>query len=352
MGDPLEGGGIADTIWKAGADIVEGRTEDFTMDGIALGLDALGFMANPLGALASAGVGMLIEHLDFLREPLDDLAGDPGAITQLALTWGEDVKSEVARVADDVQRAAREQTASWEGEAADAYRKMADNLSEHVRSLEGAASGVAEGIQGSGALVATVRGIIRDLIADVVGEILVAAAAAIASSWFTLGGSIGAFIGWAVARGAATAGKIAGKISKLLTKLANILSRFSNLRGAVQALGKLAQKFKNIAKQLGRAAGARGAAVRTTEAASEAARRGLKEAIGGRLPQGLRDVGDNVDDVMGKMNPRQGYAGVDSLNPDGLARTAVYEAAKEGTQADDSYDEALDERKDGSPRSN
>lgn len=348
MGDPTEGAGILDTIYKAGDDILNGRTEDFAMDGFAFGLDALGFVANPLGALASAGVGWLIEQLDFLREPLDDLAGDPGAIMGMAAVWGEDVKSEVARVAAEFQRAARSETTSWEGEAADAYRKMAGDLSEQVKSLESAAAAVAEGVRGSGALVATVRGIIRDLIAEVVGEIVVAALAALASSWFTLGGSIAAFAGWAVARGAATAGKIAGKISKLLTKLANILSSFGRLRGAVQALGRLAQKFKNIARQLGRAAGARGAAVRTTEAAAEAASRGVKEAIGSRLPQGLRDAGEQVDDLMSKLNPRQGYAGVGALNPAGVGRTAAYEAAKEGTQADENYSAAADEHE-GAP---
>lgn len=87
MGDPTEGAGIVDTIYKAGDDILNGRTEDFAMDGFAFGLDALGFVANPLGALASAGVGWLIEQLDFLREPLDDLAGDPGAIMGVAAVW-------------------------------------------------------------------------------------------------------------------------------------------------------------------------------------------------------------------------------------------------------------------------
>src|SRR5690606_827093 len=61
---------------------------DWAMDGLALGLEGLGFIANPPGALAGSAVGFLIEHLSFLKEPLDDLAGDPDAIFGVAAVWG------------------------------------------------------------------------------------------------------------------------------------------------------------------------------------------------------------------------------------------------------------------------
>jgi hypothetical protein len=47
-------------------------------------LDVLGFVANPLGSLVGAGIGWLIERISFLKEPLDDLAGDPAAINSVA----------------------------------------------------------------------------------------------------------------------------------------------------------------------------------------------------------------------------------------------------------------------------
>lgn len=342
MGDPSEGAGVVDTVWKSVEDIRAGRTEDFAMDGVALGLDALGFVANPLGGLLSAGIGWLIEHLDFLREPLDDLAGDPGAVMGVAATWGEDVKSEVARVAADFRRAAESQTASWEGDAADSYRKMAAELSDQVASLEGAASAVAEAVQGSGMLVATVRGIIRDIVAEVVSEIVLAALAALATSWFTLGGSIAAFTGWAVARGAATAGKIAGKIAKLLTKLANILSKFSKLRGAVQALGKLAQKFKGMARRLGKAAARRGEGARVFDDAINATKQRWKDGVAEVVPDVVQRAADKVDGAMGKLD-RDGLA--TTLNPAGLGRTTAYEVSKEGAQADENYDDAVTQNK-------
>ncbi|MFC4001412.1 WXG100 family type VII secretion target [Prauserella oleivorans] len=326
------GTGPIDTVYQAAKDI--NNPEDWAVDGLALGLDALGFIANPLGALAGSVVGFLIEHLEFLKEPLDDLAGDPDAIFAVAAVWGEQVSKECVQIADDYQRAIESEIGSWNGDAAEAYRGKSGQIVEQIRSLEAAAVGVSQAVQGSGQAVATVRGIIRDLIADVVGEILVAAAAAVASSWFTLGGSLAAFTGWAVARGAATAGKIAGKISKLLMKLATILNKFSKLRGAVQALGKLARKFGDTARSMGQLAGRHGSALRQVDGTVG----GWNEAITGSLPSGLRGLADNVDDAMAK-RLRDGFA--DTMSPENLARVGLYEGAKEHANADENYDDAV-----------
>ncbi|MFD2396413.1 WXG100 family type VII secretion target [Prauserella oleivorans] len=166
------GTGPIDTVYQAAKDI--NNPEDWAVDGLALGLDALGFIANPLGALAGSVVGFLIEHLEFLKEPLDDLAGDPDAIFAVAAVWGEQVSKECVQIADDYQRAIESEIGSWNGDAAEAYRGKSGQIVEQIRSLEAAAVGVSQAVQGSGQAVATVRGIIRDLIADVVGEILVA----------------------------------------------------------------------------------------------------------------------------------------------------------------------------------
>lgn len=328
------GAGVIDTVNTAVQDL--DNPEDWAMDGLALGLDTLGFVANPLGGLLSAGIGWLIEHLDFLKEPLDDLAGDPAKINEIAALWGEQIRADVAQVADDYERAVQSEIESWKGDAADKYRETAGHLVEEIRSLEGASTAVSNAVKGSGTLVATVRGIIRDLIAEVVSEIVIAAAAALATSWCSFGASIAAFTGWAVARGAATAGKIAGKISKLLMKLANVLTKFSKLRGAVQALAKLSRKFGDTAKSLGKMAGRNGSAFRQVEGKVDDWAGVLKN----KLPDSVGNLSDKVDDGLSKIS-KDGFS--DTLKPGNLGRIGVYEAAKEGSNADENYDQAADE---------
>ncbi|WAL64062.1 hypothetical protein ORV05_24130 [Amycolatopsis cynarae] len=328
------GAGIVDTVKGAADDLSD--PGDLALDGLALGIDVLGLVANPLGGLAAAGIGWLIEHLSFLKEPLDDLAGDPDKIVEIAAVWGEQVRQQIGQVATDYERAVEGETGSWQGSAADAYRKGAGEIVEQLRALESASTGVSEGLRLSGVLVATTRGIIRDLIADVVGEIVVAAAAALATSWCSFGASVGAFIGWSVARGAATAAKITGKISKLLMKLAVALNKFAKLKGAVQALAKLARRMGDGAKALGRVAGRNGRALRAVEGQADA----MKNAVTGRLPQGLRDFAENVDGLLAKRT-RDGFS--DSVDWRNLVRTGVYEGSKETADADDNYSDAKED---------
>ncbi|KAA9158601.1 hypothetical protein FPZ12_022455 [Amycolatopsis acidicola] len=337
--EPTAGAGIVDTVKGAADDLSD--PGDLTLDGVALGLDVLGLIANPLGGLASAGVGWLIEHLSFLKEPLDDLAGDPDKIVEIAAVWGEQVRQEIGQVATDYEQAVKTEISSWQGDAADSYRKASGRIVEQLRALESASTGVSDGLRLSGVLVATTRGIIRDLIADVVGEIIVAAAAALATSWCSFGASVGAFIGWAVARGAATAAKITGKISKMLMKLAVALNKFAKLKGAVQALAKVAKRMGDVASSLGRTAGRNGRALRAVEGQADT----MKNAVTGRLPQGLRDVAENVDGLLSKRT-RDGFS--DSISWGNLARTGVYETSKETADADDNYGDAKEESAKGS----
>jgi uncharacterized protein YukE len=325
------GAGIVDTVKGAADDLSD--PGDLALDGLALSLDVLGLIANPLGGLASAGIGWLIEHLSFLKEPLDDLAGDPDKIVEIAAVWGEQVRQEIGQIATDYEQAVKTEISSWRGDAADAYRKASGEIVEQLRALESASTGVSDGLRLSGVLVATTRGIIRDLIADVVGEIVVAAGAALATSWCSFGASIGAFIGWAVARGAATAAKITGKISKLLMKLAVALNKFAKLKGAVKALAKVAKRMGDAASTLGRTAGRNGRALRAVEGKADA----MNGAITGKLPQGMRDFADNVDGLLSKRT-RDGFS--DSISWGNVGRTAVYEGSKETADSDDNYDDA------------
>lgn len=345
MPESTAGAGIFDTLNETRVDVEAAagglsNPGDLAVDGLSLGLDALGFVANPLSGLLSAGIGWLIEHLDFLKEPLDALAGDPSAVTRVAITWGEDVKSEVVAVAESFRESVRRETVSWQGDGAEAYRKLADGVAAQLESLESAAQSVSTAIQNSGVLVATVRGIIRDLIADVVAELVIAAASALATSWATFGGSIAAFTGFAVARGAATAGKIASKISKLVTKLAEILNRFSHLRGAVQALGRTARRFDDIAQNLGRAAGRHGQAARTVMNRADRIETAFADNTVGRiLPDSVRDSAGRFNENYLGVRGNDGFA--DSLNTDALGVGTIKGTLNEYANTDDNYQTEL-----------
>lgn len=239
----LEGTRIFSTI----ADLHEALTEENPHAGqigfvaAAVGLEALDTVMDPLGALTSAGIGWLIEHVWFLHEPLDHLAGDPTQITAQAKTWH---KAGVAiSIVAGEYRAQVDGLASWTGAAVDAYRRTAH---DHTAALEiGAASADQLGrvIIGSGAAVGTVRALIRDAIADFVARVILWALGSAVAAWVTAGGSLVILAAAVIADAASLAMNMARRISRLLDELAaagdDAVAVAATLRGLAADLRRL-----------------------------------------------------------------------------------------------------------------
>jgi len=197
---------------------------------LGTGLDALSFVVDPFGSLASSAVAWLIEHVGPLREGLDALAGDPMQITAFANTWSNVAKATAADAAILKSEAGK---LDWTGLAGDAYRGHA---AEHAGVLEAAskaAEGLSSGVMLAGTLVATVRMLVRDLIAQFVGKLAAWAAEAI----LTLG--VGLIV---VAEQAAVA------VQAWAVRIANFLRKLSR---SLQRLGELLNKLKAILGRLG-----------------------------------------------------------------------------------------------------
>src|SRR5207248_3021387 len=83
----FEGSGLFADVHSTISDGAKGNWGGVAMDAAGDAMDALGTAMDPLGSLAGAGIGWLIEHVGFLKKPLDLLAGDPEAVTAKAQTW-------------------------------------------------------------------------------------------------------------------------------------------------------------------------------------------------------------------------------------------------------------------------
>lgn len=214
---------------------------DIALSAAGVVTDTVGFVIDPLGSVLTAGVGWLLEHVSFLREPLDALLGNPDEINanldqlkQAALemhTIAEEHRQDIGGVND------------WSGEAADAYRDSMSRLSEELDSMGTTLDGTAAVVGISGMLVTTMRGIVFDLISSVIAELVKGALIAAASAVVTFGGSIAAYAGYAGTRAAMTASKCATKISKLLGGLGRQAGRLGELGKAMQKLADGLDRF-------------------------------------------------------------------------------------------------------------
>jgi hypothetical protein len=207
----------------------------FTLDGVATGLDALSMTLDPFGSIASAGVGWLLNHVDFLREPIDKLAGNAAAIQAASQTWSN-VAAELTEAADQYHSALGT-VSGWTGSAADDYRAAASDYTTLLQALSGECRSTANGIEVAGVLVATERALIYDAISGFVGRCVVEALAALAASWFTFGSSIAAFLTVVDIDASIQAEKIALEIGNLTKQVGSVVKKLDGISTHFDELG-------------------------------------------------------------------------------------------------------------------
>ena len=189
-GDWASGGGLLEDgksfVGDLSADSVDPLST--TLDGVTGALDILGLVTDPLGGFFQAGVGWIIEHVGFLREPFDALLGDPAQITAVAATWlkiSESLKDTATKVGDEVSS-----VSSWQGDAANAYRKTAGGYQEMLTGGELAAGTIAGLVTAAGMLIGATRDWVLKTISSFVERVVIYIISALASSWFTFGASL------------------------------------------------------------------------------------------------------------------------------------------------------------------
>ncbi|MFI6095732.1 hypothetical protein ACIA8G_09275 [Lentzea sp. NPDC051213] len=239
--DGFSGAGMVDTVaglTKAVHDKNNGAIAAFS---VGLGFDVVGAALNPLGAVIGAGVGWLIDHIFFLREPLDLLMGDNIAIRQETAKIAEEAKKydEFATI----HVAALKKLDGWAGEAADKFRQMMLQVGKELEALGGALEAAGKIMGTMGACVTATRSLVRDIIAMVIGNLIGGALTAAGLAPFTFGASIVAFIGVAVATATQAVGRIMSHITKLKGFLTGAAKSTDDLGEALAKMGGTASAF-------------------------------------------------------------------------------------------------------------
>jgi hypothetical protein len=156
----LEGAGLVSSVADVTSAADGGDVLATTAAGVGLVVDAADFAGDPFGEFLSAGFGWLVEHVPWMRELLDQLAGDPAAITSAAQGWEDTAR------ALEVEAAAVEPVPAWTGAAADGFAAAEARLAVRLREAAAECTAVAGQVVRSGVAVGTVRALVRDAIAD------------------------------------------------------------------------------------------------------------------------------------------------------------------------------------------
>jgi uncharacterized protein YukE len=242
------GGRIVDSLTTMGEHFNDAAGDGidpaaFAIDGAIAALDVLAFAANPFKELMMAGVGFIIEHVDWLREPLEMLTGSPAEITALSQGW--------SNVAADLNDAAQQyadaigEIDNWEGDAGDAYRQVSAAFSGAIAGAANCAQSTSQAIAVAGIIVATVRALVLEIISDWVCRAIMWLLSALASAAVTFGASVPTAISGVVVDACVTMTKVVSKISKMMQKVAELLRKIKVFQGA---FGRLANSLDDMAE--------------------------------------------------------------------------------------------------------
>jgi uncharacterized protein YukE len=212
------------------------------VDGISDAANIAGAVADPLGAVISAGVGWLVNHISFIKEPIDKLLGDPQAIAQNTQALDQ-LAQQIDQLAQDHNDKTNQLQSSFSGQAADAMNATMDQMGGQLGALAQTVDGTSAVVAISGGLVSALHDIVVQTICDLISELIEGALIAAATAVISCGASEVIFAGVAAGRAAAEVAKITTKITKLTSALARMGERLSKLQGMMGDLAKSLDRF-------------------------------------------------------------------------------------------------------------
>lgn len=216
------------------------RNGDWLEGGLAF-LDTLGnaaaALADPIGTLASIGLGWVMKYLKPLSTWLDQLAGSEANVAAVAQQWtnaGSALRDTgntlVTRLSD---------LDGLSGDTVRTYVRFAQDTAKHIAATGDWADAAAGGLRSASSLVAKMQGVVKNAISQVVATAIEAMAVVAAS--FGLG------IGYAIAR---VVTKVNQLVNKVVRPLTQVVRSVKSLVGFVQQLGSLFKSTERLSSTL------------------------------------------------------------------------------------------------------
>jgi uncharacterized protein YukE len=236
------GAGVFDSWKQVGDSIGKVQTEhggDLAAVSVELGiniisaaLDTVAFVMDPLAKLIAAGLGWLIEHVSFLKWPLDQVAGNPAEVTKVANELhkiGESLRNTGTSLDDTLKSTITQ----WQGKGHDSFVKSIDDRKGRIDAKAKAADVAGYMVETTGALIGAVRSLLRDIITTILGDIIATMLIALAMAAFTFGASI-----------------VVGVTKCVVTVSVQVVSMTAKLAKVLAYSGRTAARLDDLAKLL------------------------------------------------------------------------------------------------------
>jgi len=200
------------------------------LDGGIAFLDTLGdagaALADPIGTLASCGLGWVMQHLKPLSTWLEQLAGSESNVASVARQWtsaGASLRETGAALSSRLR-----DLEGLSGNTVTSYVRFAEDTARHLDASGGWAESAAGGLLTASSLVTRMQGVVKSAISQVVATAIEAMAVVAAS--------LGLGMGYAIAR---VVTKVNQLVNKVVRPITQVLRSVKSLTGLVQQLRSL-----------------------------------------------------------------------------------------------------------------
>lgn len=181
-------------------------------------MDTLDAELKPLTRLDDAGLGFVVEHVQFLEEPLDALRGNPVAASAEATFWRYCI-ADVTNVQQELSAVLSALGEGHSGAAATGFSEASGPIDDALQELRLVAANINQRINVVTDLVTHTRSMLGQWVEGYVDDVITEFTAARAASPITQGGSVATTIASAVAEASELGNKMGRTLSQLLDRL-------------------------------------------------------------------------------------------------------------------------------------
>jgi hypothetical protein len=287
--------GMGMTAYGAGKnlyDSFQGEDVDIVKASAAtaeLGMQAVGWITDPLGALISNGLDFLIAVIQPLEDILGFVTGNPDRLQNAIDRWNN-IEQACYALAQEVQHVSDAGLGEWDDQASAIAKVRISELADAIGGI-GVKSGTCQHWLAVAQLLAqTLQEVIKSIISSFLSQLIMTWLAALAAAAVTFGGSTAAAASWTSIMSArnimqATKTMKAGmNISQMLMKSVRSIST------DLAKSGEVLSTVKNITS------------IATATANNQASRTDNNHSNAGNQPEGTDYGGQGYDDISGAIH--------------------------------------------------
>ena len=179
---PTEGLGVIDDIYRSAVAVSNG---DFgaIITAIQSARSAMvPLSVDPVDYITQMAVGFILDHVDPLKNLLNDFTGDSAEVFGMSASW-QSIAESLASIADDIDSTSSSAMSNMTGQAVDAYLYRQQTVAEAMRAVGENASAFSGALTDAADIVDAIHDLVRDAIADVVASLV----STVFWSFFTFG---------------------------------------------------------------------------------------------------------------------------------------------------------------------